>query len=140
MDFQATALILFFGDESEFTIPNTIERLCEGCFLRSLHLRKVTFESGSQLSCIETFGFSGCELLASICIPASVKTIGKRCFFGCLALSTVIFEADSTLTCLGPGVFDQCPRLVSIVIPASLQTILREWQRLLKVIPPKATA
>jgi hypothetical protein len=86
---------------------------------RKESIQFIAFESGSQLTRIDTFPFKG---FRSICIPASVEILSPRCFAGCQQLSSLTFEADSKLAAIEEEVFS-CPSLTSVSIPASVETI-----------------
>jgi hypothetical protein len=83
------------------------------CFDGCRSLTSVRFEPNSNLTRIDSFDFSGCSTLNSICIPSSVEVIAHRCFETCTSLESVRFESfipdsfpvkDNYRICLYDGV------------------------------------
>jgi hypothetical protein len=79
------------------TVLSSVEVLGESCFSVCESLSSVTFESGSILSRIEKWAFTGTGLI-QIIIPASVEVLCEGCFSECKSLSSVRFESGSKLS------------------------------------------
>jgi hypothetical protein len=140
LDFGCVSIKRYFASVTEVTIPKTIRNLGGGCFAFCGTLATVVFESGSQLSSIESEAFYECLSLSSICIPSSVERILRYCFYGCLALSTVTFEYSSKLLYLDSSGFANCPSLSSICAPPSLEAAMGEYRARLTMIGPDETS
>jgi hypothetical protein len=123
LDFEGVSIKLYFGKDTEGTIPKNITVLPANCFAYRATISRVIFESGSRLSRIEKSAFSQCESLSSICIPASVETICEGCFYACRSLSVVTFEANSNLCRIEKEAFSRCRSLSSICIPSRVASL-----------------
>jgi hypothetical protein len=119
-DFDCVSLKRYFGNAKELMIANNVETIGGGCFKGCEDLLHVIFESGSQVSCIESYAFCQCSLLSSICIPSSVEKLCKSCFYNCGSLSTLTFESNSKLSCLEKSALRDCSSHSSIYIPSSV--------------------
>ena len=125
-------------------IPASVTSIGEGAFAGATSLKTVTFGSGSQLTSISDYMFTGAELLSSITIPVSVTSIGEVAFAGTALTSITIpasvtsigegafvgsslqlvnFESGSKLTSIGPFAFEDNYSLTEITIPASVTSI-----------------
>jgi hypothetical protein len=92
--------------------------LTPNCF-RDGVVEKIVFESGSQISRLESHPFAFCASLKSISIPAAAGFIGAECFLDrrprvspCLA--TVTFESGSKLQEIESDAFYGCYSLQAI--------------------------
>ena len=113
-------------DASSVTIPNNIKKIAKNAFQGRVCLKKIVFESGSQLESIEEGAFERCGI-QSIVIPKSVKTIEKKAFWGCRDLKTITIEEGSQLEHIGIQSFasvgaDYC-HTQKFVAPKTLKTI-----------------
>ncbi len=86
-----------------------------------LLIKKVIFDSSTNITAIPANAFSGCQNLEEITIPASVTAIGNRAFNGCKALTSITIP-DSVET-IGNYAFSECKALTSITIPNSVTSI-----------------
>jgi hypothetical protein len=77
------------------TIPRHVKVLCSGSFHLS-DLVSVSFESGSQLTRIESDAFRDSGL-TSVTIPHHVEILGSGCFARCESLSSISFDSNSKL-------------------------------------------
>ena len=132
---------------TEITIPASVKNINKGAFTGS-GLKKVVFETGSQLQTIgvdafydcadlsnvnlqncvnlqtiSDYGFQKCPKLTTMTIPASVTSIGKKIFEKCTNLVSVNFAPNSQLYRIYDGAFDGCTALKNITIPASVNYI-----------------
>jgi hypothetical protein len=76
------ALFLKCSSLSSICIPSSIECICENCFSECRSLSRVTFESGSSLSCFERCAFSKCVNVASMSVrlfPSSDSNLILSC-------------------------------------------------------------
>jgi hypothetical protein len=107
-------------------VPSSLSRL-ESDLIPDQDIDSVEFAPISSLSAIESYAFSMCCLLQSICIPASVADLEDSCFQppdrGSSVLKSVTFECGSQLKSIGSDVFADCTELHSICLPASLEDI-----------------
>jgi hypothetical protein len=87
------------------------------------NLEQVAFESCSRLCDIESWNFSECRVLRSICVPASVRSLQEESFARSGKLACVTFAADSQLTRIDANAFCECSSLTSICLPASCATV-----------------
>jgi hypothetical protein len=97
MNFEGTALIRYFGWDTQVNIGLDVERICVGSFSKCKQLRKLEFESPSNVRSIESRAFERCWLLESILIPASVEIVGERSFWKCRSLREVRIAQGSNL-------------------------------------------
>ena len=80
------------------SIPNTIVEIGESAFAYCTALSTVRFASGSKLTTIGEYAFSGCSSITSLTIPDSVQSIGDEAFYelGNLKYLTMSGELDTT--------------------------------------------
>jgi len=79
-------------------IPKQVTTLDNACFNNCTNLKYVTFESGSQLTTINSNVFKDSDL-KSIIIPEGCTTIGSEVFRGCY--SNLLVDIPSTVTSIG---------------------------------------
>ena len=123
------------------TLPNTLETIHHGAFLRCTSLTDVEMPSCKQIgfcafqSCtslksidfpenLEYFGdsvFVYCSGLTSITIPDKVTSTSNYLFRDCTSLSEV--KIGSGITAIGMYAFQNCTSLQSITIPETVTTI-----------------
>jgi hypothetical protein len=113
----------WFGNETDFIIPEYIESLGRNCCAGSNSLERIRFRSSAIVTVIGDEAFESCESLKSIHIPAPVRVIGLSCFEGCQSLSRVTFESGSALQTIQQCAFRSCVSLHSICIPSSVRVI-----------------
>jgi hypothetical protein len=116
LDFEGVSIIRYFGSAAEVRIPNQIQRLCRCCFQWCYSVRRVIFESNSELSVIEESAFEGSSL-ESISIPATVVALGGKCFSQCHDLRLIAFAAGSKLSDIGNDILDESNNTARIEIP-----------------------
>jgi hypothetical protein len=84
-------------------------------------LESITFELSSQLQCIGSHSFFGCQF-REIILPRSLRILRESCFSACVSLTAVIFEHPSMLERIEEWAFSGCP-LSEIQLPYSIQSI-----------------
>jgi hypothetical protein len=80
LNYDGTSLILCFREDSHVEVFRESTVLSEKSFSGLVALRRVSFESHSQLRRIESLAFSDCSSLQSIFIPSFVDTIDEFAF------------------------------------------------------------
>ena len=118
----------FFETETEsITIPSSIKKVNQGCFINAYNLSKVyigdcdaefferIFEGDSELKTAGTLG-SGCNIEF-----AWTDTIPNNVFYNCTYLTSV--EIPDTITSIGNAAFKGCSSLKAIEIPNSVSEI-----------------
>lgn len=118
---------------TEITIPASVTFIGEKAFYDCLGLKKVTFETNSNLATLGASAFRNCVSLKEIAIPSNVKIIESYTFYNCKSLETVTlpegltnigYYASSGVQKLGSGYsFAFCSSLKNINIPSTVQWI-----------------
>jgi hypothetical protein len=103
------------------TIPRTVQILRTNCFSRCWSLENISFETNSQLRCIESRAFYN-SFLKSITIPHHVEVLGSECFSECRFLRSISFEPNSRLQCIEFLAFAET-NLKGIIIPKSVEIL-----------------
>jgi hypothetical protein len=138
VDFEVRSLIWVIGSPDSIEIPASIETLGPCCCDWKDGLRRVTFESDSNLRSISLAAFAQCRLLESICIPSSVEVLGENCFGSCSRLRTVTFGGESKLRVIEQDAFAGCRSLELVSIPASVEFIGRQPGCSLSFLSPQS--
>jgi hypothetical protein len=116
----------FLQSLKSICIPASVEVLGSHCFV-DLYVEEpfspvesITFESGSRLSELQGWTFSGCMSLKSICLPASVQTLTGQNFAGS-GLTQIGFDAaNEYYHSIGDYVMDKRkPKLIRYFGPGS---------------------
>ena len=81
-------------EETTFTIPNTVTKICETSFVGCYKLTNITIPD--SVTSIGAVAFYGCTGLTSVTIPNSVTSIGQDAFSGCNKLSDVYFKGTES--------------------------------------------
>jgi hypothetical protein len=112
-------------------IPASVTVLAGDMIFEPHYVKRIKFETGSQIRRLETGTFGAFQLLKSIHIPPSVEFIARHCFCetpnhtgftpGCNRLCDVIFEPGSHLREIESEAFLECACLFAITIPASVE-------------------
>ena len=97
---------------SEYTIPETVELICDGAFIAGYNLINVTI--GSNVEIIGYNAFESCDSLSKIVIPDSVTTILAGAFNCCQTLERV--EIGSGVSSISESAFDKCYFLKSFYV------------------------
>ena len=71
-----------FRGVEEFSVPDGVRELCDGCFEGCSSVRRVTFGPSSLLERIGALCYYGCGLV-EFKIPVSVRAIGRGAFGEC---------------------------------------------------------
>ena len=122
-----------------------ITRIGDNVFRNHGYLKKVVFQTGSQLTeigyqafaictslssitlpnslqTIRGSAFNSCSSLKTITIPANVETIVGSAFYNCTGLETCTILSDQ-LTRIDDGCFQSCSKLTAIAIPDRVTSI-----------------
>lgn len=73
--------------DCEYSMPNSVKRIADGCFRDSLHLHDIRLSD--KLEEIDNHVFWGCDNLRSLTIPASIRKIASCCFTCCAKLESI---------------------------------------------------
>lgn len=84
-------LVAYFGNDSEVTIPNGVEKIGAYGLYNKLSIQKVHIPSGVKE--IGDFAFYVCDNLREIILPDSVQKIGAQAFYGCDAVTRLSIGA-----------------------------------------------
>lgn len=82
------------GEQTSFTLPNSVVAIKEDAFRSCTALKSVTF--GDNLKDIGAYAFSNCISLSEVSFPTSLNTIGYEAFRGCTALKTITIPQNVT--------------------------------------------
>ena len=112
---------------TSIVIPRHIKVIEEGAFKNNRKIKKITFESNSQLVQIQKNAMSGLLELSQIQIPASVRYIEDHAFLASKYLKSVTFEKGSQLERIGENAFSMIGGLgcAPITLPMSVKYIGR---------------
>ena len=134
-------IVAYWGEQKQFTVPDHIIHIANGCFSNARNLEKIFIPQG-----VETIGckaFEDCYSLKSLDLPKSVKNIGEFAFGGCEALEEIwslgsikIIESNtfegcnikhihfpSCLVSIMDNAFNSNGELRNIDLPDTLETI-----------------
>ena len=110
-DKDETVISMFFGDDQEIIIENTIKTIKGYAFASVSCIKSVKFVGTSTLSNIESSAFRGSSL-ESIELPDSLTEIGSYAFYQCKSLKSVIFGAK--LDYINNYAFASCETLETV--------------------------
>jgi hypothetical protein len=97
--------------ESEYKIPDGIDRIGKYAFQSCKNLKAVTFPESLRM--IEEYAFTECENLSSIILPENLKGICNHAFTNCKQLKKVSLAQK---TIIRQGVFEDCPNLETVTL------------------------
>lgn len=129
-DLSRSATLCYFSDNvsGDVVVPDTItvdnvkypvKALGDGQHQLSPKITSIAIPS--TVTALNSYCFSGCELLKEITIPSSVKKLGNYCFQKCSSLSAV--HLPNSITTLSQGCFQECKSLKELIIPESIDSI-----------------
>ena len=110
------------GLATTFSLPDTVEYLCDSCNRVRRRFSSIDFTKSSSLKRIGVTNFFG-AWVASVAIPETVEELGSSCFHQCSRLRTVTFGQSATVRRIGFFAFSQCKELEEIEIPQTVRTI-----------------
>jgi hypothetical protein len=116
-------VVTTFDVQSSVDIPDRIEVLQDGCFVRSRSISRVYFGDSPRLVRIGQSAFHS-STLHRIHIPNTVELLDSQCFAWCESLSICIFEEDSCCRQIGESAFSHTA-LTWFRIPGTVQAIGR---------------
>lgn len=111
-------IVAYWGKRKEFTIPNHVINIANGCFSNSKNLENIIVPQGVES--IGHMAFEDCYSLKSLDLPKSVTYIGASAFWGCEALEE-IWSLGSIRT-IEPNTFKGC-NLKHVHFPSCLISI-----------------
>ncbi|MDR3263382.1 MAG: leucine-rich repeat domain-containing protein [Clostridiales bacterium] len=115
-----TKLIRYLNKRQEnFTVPNTVQSICEDAFYRCRDLKEIKLSD--TLQTISDSAFCGCSGLKEIELPNMVQTIGNFAFSECKGLKEI--KLPNTLQTIGNRAFSDCSGLQKIELPNKVRTI-----------------
>ena len=134
-------LLLYFGKDSQYTVPNTVTTIWDYCFSQNQTLKEINLPDSLQI--IGNYAFSYCLQLENIKLPENLRVIGNQAFRQCSKLkslpiplsvhsigngafaSTAITEMiiPETVTSMGEELFNGCSQLTTVSIPSYLTCI-----------------
>lgn len=79
--------------------------------------------SGTEITSIEKYAFSGCTSLADVKLPASLKNIGDYTFLDCAAVKE--FSLPAGLETIGWSAFGNCTGISALTVPDSVTSMGR---------------
>ena len=112
-------IVAYWGKQKQFTIPEHITHIANGCFSNARNLKTIFLPQG-----VESIGrkaFEDCYSLKSLDLPKSLKAIGESAFWGCEALEE-IWSLGSIRT-IEPNTFEGC-NLKYVHFPSCLVSIM----------------
>lgn len=106
--------LLFYPamNNTEYTIPNTVETLRSKAFYKCSNLEKLTLSE--NLKSIEEKTFFRCSKLKNIVLPETLETIGKDAFGYCSELTELTIPAS--VTQIDEYAFYNCNNLLKITM------------------------
>lgn len=102
----------------EVTVPNGVEKICEGAFRDCVALKRVNLPEG--LREIEDDAFAGCCELSEVELPEGLTTIGNSAFKGCGKLTDI--NIPGTVERIGDNAFAGCG-ITEITFPNNLRSL-----------------
>ena len=107
-----TELIMYpTGRVGEYTLPETVEGICEKAFFNCDGLTKLSFPE--SLETIGDLALAFCDGLTQLRFPTGLRVIGNAAFMHCAALRSVRVPGAVEI---GSEAFAQCPELLEFVI------------------------
>lgn len=116
---DGSTIVSYWGRRKQFTIPNHVIHVANGCFSNSENLEKIIISQG--LESIGRGAFENCYSLKSLDLPKSVKYIGESAFEGCEALEEI--WSLGSIRIIEPNTFKGCD-LKHVHLPSCLVSIM----------------
>ena len=101
------------------SIPNSVQIIGEGAFMRCSTLAEVAI--GEGVTAIKREAFSDCLSLQIVTLPSSIKTIGASAFSGCGNL--LFISLNEGLETIDSYAFYGCTYISAISLPTTLKSI-----------------
>ncbi len=108
---------------TEIIIPASVVTINSQAFDNCQYLTTLTFETGSNLTSINSYAFRYCYVLESVSIPETVTTLGGWAFYYCYELKTLNFGENPHVTSMGQSTFCYCCALEEVTIPNTLTSM-----------------
>ena len=131
----AASAFAYQTEITDVTLPNSVTRIGESCFMESSlqsitlpegvtelpdycfqycnSLKSITLPEGLTKLGADCFSYS--KALEEITLPESVKEVGAFCFYRCLGLKSVTLPENVRL---GQGCFMYCIKVESLTVPS----------------------
>ena len=77
-------------DIVHIVIPRSVIKIGSSAFYFCSNLKTVTFESGSNMPCIDYFVFQNCSSLEKIVLPDGLQQIKAHSFWACPSLKSIV--------------------------------------------------
>lgn len=98
----------FSGTKIEsITLPANVNTIGDGAFAGCKLLKKISFETNSQLRSIGLRAFINCDL-SSIKLPSTLTVIDTHAFYSNDNLKIINFDINSELQYINQGAFENC--------------------------------
>ncbi len=82
----------------EYTVPDTVEEICDGAFSANKKLTVVTFGENSKLTRIGTGAFADCSALKKVELPTGKDVvIGDKAFMNCTLLTVIDLQSATEI-------------------------------------------
>lgn len=135
---EGSTLVKYRGDETQVTIPGTVETIGEGAFEENDNIESVvipnsvtrieryafwgcdnleTVTLGKGLTEIEPYTFANCKGLKQMSIPSNIRSIGLQAFVDCVNLTDISIPVETLQ--IHESAFDGCYKLYIHCTPGS---------------------
>ncbi len=110
---EGSTLVKYRGDETQITIPDTVETIGEGAFEENDEIESVVIPN--SVTQIERYAFWGCDNLKTVTLGKGIGEIGPYTFANCKGLKQITIP--SNVKSIGLQAFVDCVNLTDITIP-----------------------
>lgn len=110
---EGSTLVKYRGDETQVTIPDTVEIIGEGAFEENDNIESVVIPN--SVTEIKRYAFWGCDNLKTVTLGNGIKEIGPYTFANCKGLKQITIP--SNVKSIGLQAFVDCVNLTDITIP-----------------------
>lgn len=117
---QTTLLQYPAGLSGKYTVPSSVTRIGQYCFLECIYVTGITLPS--SLTIVESGAFYYCFSLTSMTFPSSIASIGSYACFGCVYMTNVTIPEG--LSYIDSYTFGYCLNLSKITMPSTVTFFL----------------
>jgi hypothetical protein len=107
------------GKVGNYNIPNTVTKIENHSFSRSIYLANVTI--GDNVRSIENYAFENCFGLTNVSFDSKLKNIGDAGFVSCTNLTSV--KIPDGVVKIGGAAFAKCANLTNAMIGKNVNSI-----------------